>query len=164
MSSTPFDGVRAIRPVTALTDVPNRVSYDLPVHLRGWTLPPEWAWGSEGVSMDHRHYQEVRDALGRSLALVSAPDPGHVEWLAEEARQLAHRNHPAIPTTYHYWAPHAQNARAPGYLRRWISPETVGARVRRTGPCRSQLACTCGDGPSPSTSTSLRTRSGKVAA
>ncbi len=134
MSSTPFDGVRAVRPATAVADVPNRVSYDVPVHLRSWELPPEWAWGSEGVYMEHRHYQEVRDALGRSLSLVSAPDPAHTEWLAQEARALAHRNHPAIPTTYHYWAPHSQSARGPGYLRRWISSETIGARVRRTGP------------------------------
>ncbi|MFP5355572.1 MAG: protein kinase domain-containing protein, partial [Gemmatimonadota bacterium] len=132
MSSTPFDGVRAVRP--ASHDVPNRVSYELPPHLRSWELPLEWAWGSEGVYMEHRHYQEVRDALGRSLSLVSAPDPAHIGWLAREARYLAHRNHPAIPTTYHYWAPHSQSHRGPGYLRRWISAETIGGRVRRTGP------------------------------
>jgi serine/threonine-protein kinase len=84
--------------------------------------------------MEHRHYQEIRDALGRSLSLVSAPDPAHMEWLAAEARALAHRNHPSIPTTYHYWAPHSSSRRGPGYLRRWISAETIGARVRRTGP------------------------------
>lgn len=134
MSSTPFDGVRAVRPQSPAHDIPNRVSYELPLHLRSWDLPPEWAWGSEGVFMEHRHYQEVRDALGRSLSLVSAPDPAHIGWLAREARYLAHRNHPAIPTTYHYWAPHAQSNRGPGYLRRWISSETIGARVRRTGP------------------------------
>ncbi len=134
MSSTPFDGVRAVWPQSPAHDIPNRVSYELPLHLRSWDLPPEWAWGSEGVFMEHRHYQEVRDALGRSLSLVSAPDPAHIGWLAREARYLAHRNHPAIPTTYHYWAPHAQSNRGPGYLRRWISSETIGARVRRTGP------------------------------
>ena len=53
---------------------------------------------------------------------------------AAEARALAHRNHPSIPTTYHYWAPHPNSRRGPGYLRRWISAETIGARVRRTGP------------------------------
>ncbi|MDP1890967.1 MAG: hypothetical protein Q8K55_08740, partial [Gemmatimonadaceae bacterium] len=110
------------------------MSYELPLHLKEWELPPEWAWGSEGVYMEHRHYQEVRDALGRSLSLVSAPDPSHIAWLAKEARYLAHRNHMAIPTTYHYWAPHMQSRRGPGYLRRWISAETIGARVRRTGP------------------------------
>lgn len=133
MHSTPFDGIRAVRPV-AMPEGPNRVSYELPLHLKEWELPPEWAWGSEGVYMEHRHYQEVRDALGRSLSLVSAPDPSHIAWLAKEARYLAHRNHMAIPTTYHYWAPHLQSRRGPGYLRRWISAETIGARVRRTGP------------------------------
>lgn len=133
MHSTPFDGIRAVRPV-AMPEGPNRVSYELPLHLKEWELPPEWAWGSEGVYMEHRHYQEVRDALGRSLSLVSAPDPSHIAWLAKEARYLAHRNHMAIPTTYHYWAPHMQSRRGPGYLRRWISAETIGARVRRTGP------------------------------
>jgi hypothetical protein len=133
MTSTPFNGVRAARPEFG-AEVPNRVSYELPEHLQGWQLPPDWAWGSEGVYMEHRHYQEVRDALGRSLSLVSAPDPAHMEWLAAEARALAHRNHPSIPTTYHYWAPHPNSRRGPGYLRRWISAETIGARVRRTGP------------------------------
>lgn len=84
--------------------------------------------------MEFRHYQEVRDALGRSLSLVSAPNPEHVQWLAAEARALAHRNHPSIPTTYHYWAPYSPSQRGPGYLRRWISAETLGGRVRRTGP------------------------------
>jgi len=133
MSLTPFDGVRAVRSTAAAADAPNRVSHEVPPHLRGWELPPEWAWGSEGVYMEHRHYQEVRDALGRSLSLVSAPNPDHIGWLAREARYLAHRNHPAIPTTYHYWAPHSPSNRGPGYLRRWISSETIGARVRRTG-------------------------------
>jgi serine/threonine-protein kinase len=133
MTSTPFRGVRAARPDLS-AEIPNRVSYELPEHLQGWELPPDWAWGSEGVYMEHRHYQEVRDALGRSLSLVSAPDPAHMEWLAAEARALAHRNHPSIPTTYHYWGPHPHSRRGPGYLRRWISAETIGARVRRTGP------------------------------
>ncbi len=134
MPTTPQDDVRAAPPAGVTHDAPNRVSYELPLHLRGWELPPEWAWGSEGVSMEHRHYQEVRDALGRSLSLVSAPNPAHTGWLAREARYLAHRNHPAIPTTYHYWAPYSPSLRGPGYLRRWISSETIGHRVRRTGP------------------------------
>lgn len=133
MTSTPYEGVRAVRP-GPWPDMPNRVSYELPTHLRGWELPPDWAWGSEGVYMEHRHYQEVRDALGRSLSLVSAPDEAHVQWLAAEARVLAHRNHPSIPTTYHYWGHYPDSRRGPGYLRRWISAETIGARVRRTGP------------------------------
>jgi len=83
---------------------------------------------------EHRHYQEVVDALGRSLSLVSAPDPAHDEWLKREARSLAHRNHPSIPTTYHYWASYQESRRGPGYLRRWISGETVHSRVSRLGP------------------------------
>src|SRR5439155_13032734 len=71
---------------------------------------------------------------GRSLSLVSAADPSHHAWLESEARHLAHRNHPAIPTTYHYWASFAESRRGPGYLRRWIAGETVEARLRRMGP------------------------------
>ena len=80
-----------------------------------------------------RHYQEIIDALGRSLSLVSAPDPAHAPWLESEARHLAHRNHPAIPTTYHYWATYGDVRRGPGYLRRWIAGETVGSRIGRAG-------------------------------
>jgi len=93
--------------------------------LTSWTLPPGWSWGDEGVQREHRHYQEVVDALGRSLSLVSALDPEHSEWLKYEARALAHRNHPSIPTTYHYWASYDESRRGPGYLRRWIGGETV---------------------------------------
>jgi hypothetical protein len=100
-----------------------------PPHLESWTLPPGWSWGSEGLLREHRHYQEVVDALGRSLSLVSAPDESHGDWLKREARALAHRNHPSIPTTYHYWASYQESRRGPGYLRRWISGETV--RVAR---------------------------------
>jgi serine/threonine protein kinase len=106
----------------------------VPSHLAQWQLPPGWAWGSDFVREDHRHFQEVVDALGRSLSLVSAPNPAHYGWLLAEARQLAHRNHPAIPTTYHYWAVHRDSRRGPGYLRRWIVGETLAARVRRQGP------------------------------
>ncbi|MBV6520252.1 MAG: Serine/threonine-protein kinase PknD [Gemmatimonadaceae bacterium] len=124
--------MRAVR--TSSPDRLNRVTYELPEHLTAWRLPPDWNWGSEGVSMEFRHSQEVVDALGRSLALVSAPDSRHTDWLAAEARHLAHRNHPSIPTTYHYWSLHPDSRRGPGYLRRWITAETIGARVRRTGP------------------------------
>jgi serine/threonine-protein kinase len=86
------------------------------------------------VQREHRHYQEVIDALGRSLSLVSTPDAAHGEWLQHEARALAHRNHPSIPTTYHYWASYQESRRGPGYLRRWISGETVWSRVMRLGP------------------------------
>jgi eukaryotic-like serine/threonine-protein kinase len=105
-----------------------------PPHLESWQLPPGWAWGSEGLQREYRHYQEVIDALGRSLSLVSAPDAAHGEWLRREARALAHRNHPSVPTTYHYWASYQESRRGPGYLRRWISGETVRSRVSRLGP------------------------------
>jgi serine/threonine-protein kinase len=82
---------------------------------------------------DYRHYQEVVDALGRSLSLVTAPDPAHNAWLFEEARQLAQRSHPSIPTTYHYWTSYREFRRGPGYLRRWITGETVRARLSRLG-------------------------------
>jgi serine/threonine protein kinase len=109
------------------------VTLELPSHLRGWQLPPGWSWGTEGLGTQHRHYQEIHDALGRSLSLVSAADPAHHAWLEAEARHLAHRNHPAMPTTYHYWATFSESRRGPGYLRRWIAGETVGARLRRMG-------------------------------
>jgi len=82
---------------------------------------------------DYRHYQEVIDALGRSLSLVTAPDPAHTPWLFEEAKQLARQSHPSIPTTYHYWTKYADARRGPGYLRRWITGETVRARLARLG-------------------------------
>ena len=105
----------------------------LPAHLADWSLPPAWSWGAEGVFFEHRHYQELVDALGRSLSLVSAPDAKHAAWLESEARQLAHRNHPAVPTTYHYWALYGDARRGPGYLRRWIAGETIGSRIGRAG-------------------------------
>ncbi|HEX3160883.1 MAG TPA: serine/threonine-protein kinase [Gemmatimonadaceae bacterium] len=115
------------------SDSPHLLTKALPPHLASWMLPPEWHWGSEGLLVDHRHYQEVIDALGRSLSLVSVPDPAHEGWMLAEARQLAHLNHPSVPTTYHYWTWQREAKRGPGYLRRWISGETVGARVRRRG-------------------------------
>ncbi len=112
---------------------PYTVTHQLPPHLASWELPPDWAWGPEGLLFGYRHYQELVDALGRSLSLVSVPDASHEAWLAAEARHLAHRNHPAVPTTYHYWATYGAGRHGPGYLRRWIAGETVGARVRRAG-------------------------------
>ncbi len=105
-----------------------------PHHLESWILPPGWCWGSEGLSGQYRHYQELIDALGRSLSLVSAPDPAHGDWLRHEARALAHRSHPSVPTTYHYWTSYQESRRGPGYLRRWISGETVRSRIARLGP------------------------------
>jgi serine/threonine protein kinase len=110
-----------------------RVSSVLPEHLAEWQLPPGWSWGAEGVWDQHRHFQELHDALGRSLSLVSAPDLAHAQWLEAEARALAHRNHPAVPTTYHYWSLNPESRRGPGYLRRWIAGETIAARLSRAG-------------------------------
>ncbi|HEY7899000.1 MAG TPA: serine/threonine-protein kinase [Gemmatimonadaceae bacterium] len=99
--------------------------------MASWELPPGWRWGAEGISGDFRHYQEVIDGLGRALALVTAPDPAHQRWLHAEAIGLAHRSHPSIPATYHYWT--NQRDRGPGYLRRWVSGESVGARFEGQG-------------------------------
>ncbi len=106
---------------------------ELPSHLAAWQLPPGWRWGESGLLVNRRHVQEIRDSFDRSLALVTAPDPAHEGWLFSEAHHLAHLNHPVVPTTYHYWSGHAGNRRGPGYLRRWIAGETVGARMRRLG-------------------------------
>lgn len=108
-----------------------RVTRTLPPHVASWELPPGWRWGAEGISGDFRHYQEVIDGLGRALALVTAPDPAHQRWLHAEAIGLAHRSHPSIPATYHYWT--NQRDRGPGYLRRWVSGESVGARFEGQG-------------------------------
>ncbi|HEX9309202.1 MAG TPA: serine/threonine-protein kinase [Gemmatimonadaceae bacterium] len=110
-----------------------RATKILPSHIADWQLPPDWSWGPGGMVGDYRHYQEVVDALGRSLSLVTAPDPAHAAWLFEEAKQLAHRSHPSIPTTYHYWTAYRDVRRGPGYLRRWITGETVRARLARLG-------------------------------
>ena len=126
--ATPAGGVPIAAPPSLY-----RVSTSLPLHLAEWLLPPGWRWGSEGAWAEYRHFQEVVDALGRSLSLVTAPDPAHAPWLAAEARALAHRTHPSAPTTYHYWATFSDTRRGPGYLRRWIAGETVGGRLRRLG-------------------------------
>ena len=63
----------------------------LPPHISGWQLPPGWKWGTEGLNGDRRHYQEIIDGLGRSLSLVTAPNPAHAAWLHAEAKGLAHR-------------------------------------------------------------------------
>ena len=125
-------GTAPERPLRASGDL-QRVSQALPEHLAEWKLPPAWNWGTEGLWQQHRHIQEVIDALGRSLSLVTAPDPEHADWLEAEARALAHRNHPAVPTTYHYWAKAGDSVRGPGYLRRWIAGETIAARLSRAG-------------------------------
>ena len=111
---------------------PRRTS-TLPAHIASWQLPPGWSWGAEGLTGDERHYQQVTDGLGRSLSLVTAPDPSHHEWLLSEAMHLAHRGHPNIPTTYHYWVAQRETGRGPGYLRRWITGETVRSHLQRLG-------------------------------
>ncbi len=113
------------------TERHRRVTRSIPPHIAGWELPPGWRWGAEGIESEYRHYQEVLDGLGRSLSLVTAPDPAHHRWLHAEAVKLAHRSHPSIPTTYHYWT--TQRERGPGYLRRWVSGETVGSHFERLG-------------------------------
>ena len=64
---------------------PYKDSPRLPDHLQDWQLPPGWSWGTEGLYGQHRHYQEIIDALGRSLSLVSAPNAEHSEWLEAES-------------------------------------------------------------------------------
>ena len=104
-----------------------------PAHLSDWQLPPGWAWGDDGFYGDQRHYQQLTDGLGRSLSLVSVPNPAHADWLMSEARHLAHRSHPAITTTYHYWTAERRTKRGPGYLRRWVTGESVRAHLTRLG-------------------------------
>jgi serine/threonine protein kinase len=111
---------------------PRRTSA-LPPHIANWQLPPGWSWGTEGLIGDERHYQQLTDSLGRSLSLVTAPNPAHHGWLLSEAKHLAHRGHPNIPTTYHYWVAQRETRRGPGYLRRWITGETVRAHLSRLG-------------------------------
>ena len=113
--------------------LPNRHITGIPPHLADWQLPPDWRWGAGGVYTPYRYAHEVIDALGRSLALVTAPDPAHHAWLFQEARALALRSHPSIPTTYHFWQQHPGSRRGPGYLRRWITGETLRERLKRTG-------------------------------
>ncbi|MGH7653430.1 MAG: TonB-dependent receptor domain-containing protein [Gemmatimonadaceae bacterium] len=119
--------------MTSAETIPVTRTTGIPPHLDGWQLPPGWVWGDQGYYANHRHAQEIIDALGRSLALVTVPDPGRADWLFHEARALAHRNHPAIPTTYHFWTQSPGSRRGPGYLRRWVVGETVGDRMRRLG-------------------------------
>lgn len=115
------------------TPVEPQKRLSLPPHIAGWQLPPGWSWGAQGLFGDERHYQQVTDGLGRSLSLVTAPNPVHHAWLYSEAKHLAHRNHPAIPTTYHYWVAERDARRGPGYLRRWVTGETVRAHLARLG-------------------------------
>lgn len=112
---------------------PHRTVLGVPPHLQEWQLPPGWRWGEHGVVSEYRHAQEVIDAFGRSLALISVSDAANANWLFEEAKHLAHLNHPLFPTTYHFWTRFREAVRGPGYLRRWVTGETLGDRLRRTG-------------------------------
>ncbi len=115
------------------TPVESRKPVVLPSHIANWQLPTSWSWGAEGYFGDQRHYQQVIDGLGRSLSLVTAPNPAHNAWIFSEARNLAHRNHPTIPTTYHFWHAQGELRRGPGYLRRWVTGETVRSHLKRLG-------------------------------
>jgi serine/threonine protein kinase len=131
---TPSSPASTATPRTPLPSIaqPGLVA-PIPPHLSGWQLPPGWAWGTEGLTRGYRHYHEVRDGLGRSLSLVTVPDPVHEPWLFNEARNLGVKAHGSIPTTYHYWSRVSGVPRGPGYLRRWISGETVKNRLQRAG-------------------------------
>ena len=106
------------------------LTQELPAHLRDWQLPPGWCWGAEGLRTEHRHYQESSTRSAARCRSSARRIRAHA-WLEAEARHLAHRNHPAMPTTYHYWASFSESRRGPGYLRRWIAGETIGARLAR---------------------------------
>ncbi|HKV52931.1 MAG TPA: serine/threonine-protein kinase [Gemmatimonadaceae bacterium] len=123
-----------ISPLVPGASSPHSVTAKLPSHIESWQLPAGWSWGAEGVLAENRHYQEVVDALGRSLSLVTVPDPAHPVWLGAEARALAHRAHSSIPTAYDWWPGGPQSRRGPAYVRRWISGESVAGRIRRVGP------------------------------
>lgn len=115
------------------TPTATRQSPTLPAHIADWVLPTGWSWGSRGLDGDRRHYQQVIDGFGRPLSLVTAPDPAHESWLMSEASNLAHRNHPAIPTTYHYWIAEPGAQLGPGYLRRWVTGESAHVHLARFG-------------------------------
>lgn len=104
----------------------------LPPHLKDWHLPTGWSFGSlGGWRHGARHTQEIRDPLGRSLAMVSTPEPSFDAWLMDEARGLSYHSHPLIPTTYHYWGRSERVTRGPAYLRRWVDGESLYARLGR---------------------------------
>jgi len=114
---------------------PYRITTERPAHLRDWRLPRQWSWGTDGVWIGyHRHTQQVIDPLGRTLSLVTAPDPAHREWLTAEARALGNRRHRSIPTTYVYWPRDDEAPRGPGYVRHWIDGIPLSMQLRTQGP------------------------------
>lgn len=100
-------------------------------HLQAVPLPHGWTYSGPGFFGSFRHYQEVRDNLGRSLSLITAPegDEGHQQWLRAEAQVLSSLNHPSIPAPYALWeaAPSGGvEVRPPtAYVRRWIVGESL---------------------------------------
>ncbi len=114
---------------------PYHPTTERPPHLHDWQLPKEWQWGAHGVFIgQHRHTQQVIDPLGRTLSLVTAPDPAHRDWLTAEARALGNRRHRAIPTTYVYWPRNDLMLRGPGYVRHWIDGWSLATQLRTQGP------------------------------
>lgn len=126
------DGLSPYRPTTAR-----------PAHLAEWQLPREWTWGTDGVWIGvHRHTQQVIDPLGRTLSLITAPDPSHWPWLTAEARALGNRRHRAIATTYVYWPRNDEAPRGPGYVRHWIDGVPLAMQLRTQGPDPLERAVT----------------------
>ncbi|MEP7382471.1 MAG: serine/threonine-protein kinase [Gemmatimonadota bacterium] len=122
---------------------PYRTTTERPPHLEDWELPREWTWGTDGVWIGyHRHTQQVIDPLGRTLSLVTAPDPAHWEWLTAEARALGNRRHKVIPTTYVYWPRNEVAPRGPGYVRHWIDGVSLAKQLRTRGPDSIEHAMT----------------------
>ena len=105
-------------PVNRGVETP-RATKILPPHIADWQLPPDWSWGPGGMVGDYRHYQEVNDALGRSLSLVTAPNPAHNDWLFEEARQLA-------LAAIRRFQPHTTTGRSTGDVRRGPAIASLG--------------------------------------
>jgi eukaryotic-like serine/threonine-protein kinase len=126
-----------------LDSSPYRYTSERPAHLVDWHLPKEWAWGIDGVWIGvHRHTQQVIDPLGRTLSLVTAPDPSHWSWLTAEARALGNRRHRAIATTYVYWPRNDEAPRGPGYVRHWIDGLPLAMQLRTQGPDPIERAVT----------------------
>ena len=50
---------------------PGRTS-TLPAHIANWQLPPGWSWGTEGLTGDERHYQQLTDRSSDQLDRLDA--------------------------------------------------------------------------------------------
>ena len=77
MALTPVDGVRALRGErrSPAAEPPHHRATDA-TSPTGSCRPTGGGVG-KGVVAEYRHYQEIIDALGRSLSLVTAPDSAH---------------------------------------------------------------------------------------